>query len=137
MGILPAPQGERGPAHRRQRTDLACTAHAPWAGHWYLPAGYVEVDETPEEAAARETREECGLEVRVGPLLAVYAFDDDPRGNGLLIVYRGEIVGGTLQPSHEARAVRFFAASEIPEALAGSAHERAIRTWQRGGFEAK
>ncbi len=104
----------------------------PWEGHWYLPAGYVEVDETPEDAAARETAEECGLRVQVGPLVAVYAYDDDPRGNGLLILYRAVVIGGALRPSAEVRAARFFARDEIPPALAGGAHDRAIRAWQQG-----
>lgn len=37
----------------------------PWRGNWYMPAGFVEVDEQPEDAAVRETFEETGLRVEV------------------------------------------------------------------------
>ncbi len=114
------------------RLLLLQRGHEPWAGAWNLPAGYVEIDETPAQAAARETREETGLTVRIGPLVGVWAFDDDPRGNGLLIVYRAQVVGGKLQATPEARAARFFAPHEVPTALAGGAHDVVIRAWAAG-----
>ena len=114
------------------RLLLLQRGHEPWAGAWNIPAGFVEIDETPEQAAAREVREECGLEVRIGALVGVWAFDDDPRGNGLLIVYRAHVVGGQLQPSAEATAAAFFAPEAIPQALAGGAHDVVIRAWAAG-----
>ncbi len=108
--------------------------HEPWRGAWNLPAGYVEIDETPAQAARREVYEECGLKVRIGPLVGVWAFDDDPRGNGLLIVYRAQVVGGALRPTAEARQARYFAADEIPSYLAGGAHDVVIRAWAAGAL---
>lgn len=43
----------------------------PGRGRWTLPGGYVEEDETPDEAVAREFQEEVGLAVRVTDLLSV------------------------------------------------------------------
>ncbi len=117
------------------RLLLLQRGHEPWAGAWNLPAGYVEIDETPRQAAAREAREECGLDVEVGPLVGVWAFDDDPRGNGLLIVYRARVIGGALTTSTEARAARFFARDEIPSRLAGGAHDVVIRAWAAGQLD--
>jgi 8-oxo-dGTP diphosphatase len=43
-----------------------------YKGGWTIPGGIVEADgETPWEACQRETREECGLELREGRLMCV------------------------------------------------------------------
>ena len=39
--------------------------------HWSLPGGILEDGEAPHEGCAREVREEIGLSMPVGPLLAV------------------------------------------------------------------
>ncbi|MFX0114549.1 MAG: NUDIX domain-containing protein [Candidatus Hodarchaeota archaeon] len=62
-------------------------AHEPFRLKWNLPAGYVEIDEHPSQAVVREVKEETGLDVTMESLINIYFFDDDPRGNGILIVY--------------------------------------------------
>lgn len=47
--------------------------------YYLFPGGTIEAGETPEEAAVREVQEELGLEVRLGPLLAVVEFDESPQ----------------------------------------------------------
>lgn len=44
-------------------------------GYWHLVAGGLEADETPEEAAVRELREETGLEALPEPLGDPLAYD--------------------------------------------------------------
>jgi 8-oxo-dGTP diphosphatase len=44
----------------------------PAQGEWALPGGLIEVGETAEAAVRREVREECGIEVAVGPLLGLF-----------------------------------------------------------------
>jgi mutator protein MutT len=55
--------GRRGSYLIRQRP-----AGTAMAGYWEFPGGKCEPGELPAEAAARECREEIGLEVTVGPL---------------------------------------------------------------------
>ncbi|HNS49646.1 MAG TPA: NUDIX domain-containing protein [Anaerolineae bacterium] len=102
---------------------------------WSLPAGYCEVDEAPAAAAEREALEELGLRLHAGRLFDVYFFDDDPRGNGVLVVYEayheGEGVGQPdLALSTEVAAAEFFAAGALPEPLCGAGHDRATLAWQ-------
>jgi len=105
-------------------------------GAWNLPSGYCEADERPQATAAREATEETGLQVQVGSLVDVYAFDDDPRGNGLLLVYEAEIVGGELRgDGREAAALGFFPPEGLPAPLCGGGHAQAIRAWRERALD--
>jgi len=105
----------------------------PRAGYWGLPAGYVEVDESAEEAAVRETREEAGLEVELDNLLGVYSFGGEGIPRGVLILYAAHVVGGELRPGDDASEARFFAPAELPseEEIAFWTHRNALRDWLR------
>lgn len=100
-------------------------------GAWNLPAGYCEADEPPPITAAREAAEETGLRVQIARLVDVYYFADDPRGNGLLLVYEAEAVGGELESDgQEVVGVGFFPPEGLPEPLCGGGHDRAIEAWR-------
>lgn len=101
----------------------------PWMGSWYLPAGYVEADEDPSYAAVREVQEETGLVVHPNTLFGSYYFDDDPRGNGLLLVYNCQIIDGNLELNDEVDAAGFYHPVSLPEQLTGAGHDRAIKEW--------
>ncbi|MCX6339493.1 MAG: NUDIX domain-containing protein [Candidatus Aureabacteria bacterium] len=102
---------------------------APFQHCWNIPAGYAEVDESPFQAAVREVYEETGLRVEVYNLIDVYFFSDDPRGNGILIVFKCKLIGGELHQTLEGANPTFFAACDIPKNLAGGGHDQAIRAW--------
>lgn len=121
-------------AQRGSEIVLIRRATEPFAGYWGLPAGYVEDDEHPEHAAVRECREETGLEIAVDRLFGVYYFDDDPRGNGILIVYQATVVGGALSGGVEGDTA-FFSPHALPDHIAGAGHDRALRDWSRATHE--
>ncbi|MBI4672308.1 MAG: NUDIX hydrolase [Chloroflexi bacterium] len=83
----------------------------PLRGFWAPPTGYVEWDESAEQAAVRETFEETGFEIELDGLLGVYSHAN----TGILfLVYRGRICGGQMQASEESEAIGFFAPDQLP-----------------------
>jgi len=104
---------------------------APRVGYWGLPSGFAEYDETIEETAIRECREETGLEAELDGLLGVYSFASDVHGRGVLILYSAHAVGGELKAGDDALEVRFFAPDELPEEIAFRSHYQALRDWRK------
>ncbi len=80
-----------------------------------MPSGFIEYGEDVRETAVREVREETGLEVAIDSLHAVESCRDDPRGNTVLIIFRGHVVGGGLEAGDDAMDVGFFPLDDLPE----------------------
>ncbi len=104
----------------------------PKKGLWCLPAGYVEADELVEEGVAREVWEETGLEIEVDDMLNVYSFGREPQ-TGVLLVYSGRVVGGSLHAGDDAQEVRAFSPDQLPpdHEIAFRTHLEALRDWRR------
>jgi ADP-ribose pyrophosphatase YjhB (NUDIX family) len=96
----------------------------PRVGEWALPGGYVDFDEHPSAAAARECEEEIGCVVRIDRLLGVHhaAFTE---GGVVIIAYLGAIETGTPQPGPEALEVARFPLRELPP-LAFRTHQEIL-----------
>jgi 8-oxo-dGTP diphosphatase len=102
----------------------------PFIGSWCMPAGYAEVDESPDHAAVRETCEESGLSVEISHLVNAYFYDDDLRGNGVVLIYAAAVVGGTLEISAETQSAGFFGPDDLKNlSLAGMSAHRSIADW--------
>jgi ADP-ribose pyrophosphatase YjhB (NUDIX family) len=115
---------------REGRVLLVQRAYDPWYGCWHFPSGYVEVDEVPKRAAEREVREETGLNITCGGLVNAYLYQDDPRGNGVILVYRAKSVMGEPGSSPETLASRFFSVEEVPLLpLAGQSGAQEVNEW--------
>jgi len=112
------------------RVLLVRRAMKPKIGFWCLPGGYVDYEEGPVTAVIREVREETGLIVHVTGLQAAYHVCADPRGMGVVLIYRAVPTGGELRPGDDASEVRFFAAHEIPHELAFASTRRALLRWR-------
>lgn len=90
--------GRRGPATREP-------------GKWSFPAGFVDRGECVEDAAAREAREETGLDVRIEHLLGLYSAAGEPVA---LAAYAATEIGGTLGAGDDLTELAFFALDELP-----------------------
>lgn len=93
------------------RILLCRRAIDPRLGYWTVPAGFMELDETLEEAAVRETREEACAEVRLGELFSIV---DVPRAGQVHFFFRAELVNGEFRPGAESLETRLFEPGEIP-----------------------
>jgi len=81
------------------RVLLIRRKHEPFAGMWAIPGGFVDMDESLEDAARRELREETG--VGAGRLEQLHTFGDpgrDPRGRVISVVYLAEVDGDRVKP---------------------------------------
>ncbi len=117
-----------------QKILLLKRAYQPWQGDWYLPAGFVEADEDPRDAGKREVQEEIGINVEITNLFNHYYFNDDPRGNGLLLVYCSVINQLTFKPNNEILDFAFFPKNNLPGNLCGAGHKRAILEWAKNTY---
>jgi len=115
---------------RDGKVVLVRRAVVPALGSWCLPSGFVEYDEAPEQAAVREFLEETGLEVKLTGLLDVRQYTNDTRGPGVVILYRGQVVGGEPRPGDDASEVGFFGPDELPEDIAFATHRHVLAEWR-------
>jgi 8-oxo-dGTP diphosphatase len=88
----------------------------PYQGCWAFPGGFMNIDETAEDAARRELREETGLEVTdVTQVGAFTQVDRDPRERVITIAYYTwidrprEVSGGD-----DAKRAQWFPISQLP-----------------------
>ena len=92
--------------------------HEPFAGHWALPGGFMEMDETPLAGAARELHEETGLlDLPLKPLFTCAEPLRDPRGRTVTIVFGCLIRDSARTPkgSDDAAEAAWFSLKKLPE----------------------
>lgn len=106
---------------RRANGDLLLIRRAD-TGTWALPGGTVEWGETLVSTLHRELDEEAGARVvALGPVLGVFSRPDrDPRFHAVTTVVAATVEDVARGPRNalEIREARFFAAGELPRALA-------------------
>jgi len=90
---------------------LCRRAIEPRLGFWTFPAGFMELGESTEEAAARETLEEANARVTIQTLYSVFSL---PHVDQVYIVYRAILQDLNFGPGEESLEVRLMPIEAIP-----------------------
>lgn len=100
----------------------------PRKGYWTLPAGFLELGETPLDGALREAREEAHAELEIDQLLAVYTIR---RLSQIQLIYRARLLDPDVRAGEETMELDLFRWEAIPW------HEIAFPSvhWALGHFD--
>ena len=99
----------------------------PRLGFWTIPGGFMELDETTEQGAVRETWEETKAKVNIDRLFGVYNM---PQINQVYFVYLASLTEPKFELTPESTEIRFFEASEIPwDDIAFRVIEKSLRQY--------
>ncbi|WP_270936461.1 NUDIX hydrolase [Falsiroseomonas oryzae] len=113
------------------RILLCRRAIEPRRGFWTIPAGYMELGETVEEAAKREAREEACAEIAIDGVLALYSI---ARIGQVQVLFRARLAAPGFAAGPESLEVRLFDWDEIPWAeLAFPSVHWVLRAWREAG----
>jgi 8-oxo-dGTP diphosphatase len=88
----------------------------PFKGMWALPGGFIEEDETVDAGAARELKEETGLNVSLEQFRVYSDPERDPRGRIITVAFIAVLENEKLKPraGDDAKNVKWFSISELP-----------------------
>ena len=105
-------------------------------GKWGLIGGLVEMNETYEQAALREAREETGLKVKLDSFLGIFHNHNMVWSNGdaahvISAMFTASIISGEPRIDEESYELRFFGIDEIPELFAED-HIASLKAYSQG-----
>lgn len=88
----------------------------PYKGQWALPGGFLKPDETAEQCAARELREETGLDVSYMKQYHVFSEPNrDPRERVVTIAFVALVPMSNVIGGDDASEARWFPVTDMPE----------------------
>lgn len=90
---------------------LCKRAIEPRIGHWTLPAGFMELGETPAEGAMREAYEEATAQIAIKDMLGIYTVK---RISQVQIFFRATLTSPDIKPGIESTEVGLFSWDDIP-----------------------
>ena len=87
----------------------------PYRGKWAFPGGFMNMDETAEECARRELKEETGLEVdAVHEIGSFTTVDRDPRGRVITIAFYALSDNADVHGGDDAAKARWWSVDDVP-----------------------
>ncbi|MBP6850741.1 MAG: NUDIX hydrolase [Rhodoferax sp.] len=97
--------------HLGDRVLLCKRNIEPRKGKWTLPAGFMELQETTAQGAARETQEEAGAHFEMEGLFSIL---NVARVGQVHLFYTARLLDDQFDPGHETMEARLFEEAEIP-----------------------
>ncbi len=111
----------------RDQILLCRRAIEPKYGLWTFPAGFMEIGESTEQAAIRETWEEANARVELTGLSAVLSL---PHIGQVYMVFRGRMLSSEFKAGEESLDVHLFSPQHIPwEDIAFPVVKEALRRY--------
>ena len=89
----------------------------PYKGHWAIPGGFLNMDETTEQCAIRELEEETGLRIdKVQQIGAYSKVDRDPRGRTISVAYLAIVDSPKeVKGQDDAAKAEWFPINDLPQ----------------------
>jgi ADP-ribose pyrophosphatase YjhB (NUDIX family) len=110
IGTLPVWESD-GDNGAGPKVLLCKRAIEPRYGFWTLPAGFMENAESTAQGAMRETQEEAGANIELGPLFSIV---DVPYVDQVHLFYRAKLINLEFAPGEESLEVQLFTEDQIP-----------------------
>jgi ADP-ribose pyrophosphatase YjhB (NUDIX family) len=120
-------------ADEEKRILLVKRSVEPKKGYWCLPGGFMELDETPEQCALRELKEETGLSGKIKLLLGVRANPSPMYHTVHMTGYLVNEFSGTPVAGDDADQVKWFSINDLPE-IAFDSHRHFISIYISGNL---
>ena len=102
----------------------------PYANHWALPGGFVELGEEVEDTVRREVREETNLNIEIIRVIGVYSDPErDPRGHVISIAYLCRRKNGvqSLKGGDDAKVAKVYQREQLEKLDLAFDHKIIIR----------
>jgi ADP-ribose pyrophosphatase YjhB (NUDIX family) len=127
--------GAAGAVVQHGRVLLVRATYGVAKGRWMLPGGYARHDERLDQAAAREVREETGIEAKVVDIIALRTRYTE-QGGAVFVLFRMRPSGGEPLPDGaEVDRAGYFSTAEIEamgDEVMALSHHVALAALQRG-----
>lgn len=99
----------------------------PRHGFWTLPGGFMELNETTEQGALRETWEETKAKVKIERLHGIYNI---PRINQVYFIYLAKMTSAYFETTPESTEIKLVEPKDIPwESMAFKVMERTLQNY--------
>lgn len=123
--VNPTPAATCVVVNERQELLLVKRRFEPFPGEWAMPSGYMEVEQTPEQCAIDELREETGLIAEVEDFLGYFSGPSPVYDNVLSFAFLLKVKGGRLQAGDDAAEACFVPLTQLPP-ICFESHRRTI-----------